>query len=189
MSLISIERPHKTNSYNIVAHYNLWRSKQTAKIYGCPLWFVGIHTCTCTNRLFTMSYLRILEPVNKLSWNNFRCISVLGRGHFGKVLLAQYKNNGKYYAIKALKKAEILARNELDTLTSEKRIFQIITDAKHPYLVNLLACFQATVSYWVVLCDRALVMWNICPMKYCHWNNQKMQSIPEERVYQLIYLL
>ncbi|KAF7254892.1 hypothetical protein EG68_08507 [Paragonimus skrjabini miyazakii] len=75
--------------------------------------------------------------------SDFRCIAVLGRGHFGKVLLTQHKDN-QYYAVKALKKAEILYRNEVDTLLAEKRIFQIITDAQHPFLINLIACFQTT---------------------------------------------
>ncbi|OBS81047.1 hypothetical protein A6R68_20775 [Neotoma lepida] len=46
---------------------------------------------------------------------DFRCLAVLGRGHFGKVLLVQYKGTGKYYAIKALKKQEVLGRDEVDS--------------------------------------------------------------------------
>lgn len=54
----------------------------------------------------------------------FRLISVLGRGHFGKVILSQYKNTGEYFAIKALKKGDIIARDEVESLLSEKRIFE-----------------------------------------------------------------
>lgn len=77
---------------------------------------------------------------------DFRFVAVLGRGHFGKVFLAESRHNKKYYALKTLKKAEILFRNEIDSLTAEKRIFQTITEARHPFLVNLVACFQAMVS-------------------------------------------
>ncbi|CAH8441923.1 unnamed protein product [Schistosoma turkestanicum] len=95
---------------------------------------------TSVSEVFTES------PSNKstavLSMIDFRTVAVLGRGHFGKVLLSQYRRDNKYYAIKALKKAEIIFRNEVDTLMTEKRIFQIITDAKHPFLINLIACFQ-----------------------------------------------
>lgn len=45
---------------------------------------------------------------------DFRCLAVLGRGHFGKVLLVQFKGTGKYYAIKALKKQEVLSRDEME---------------------------------------------------------------------------
>ncbi|XP_007194618.1 serine/threonine-protein kinase N3 isoform X4 [Balaenoptera acutorostrata] len=45
---------------------------------------------------------------------DFRCLAVLGRGHFGKVLLVQFKGTGQYYAIKALKKQEVLSREEIE---------------------------------------------------------------------------
>lgn len=45
---------------------------------------------------------------------DFRTVAVLGRGHFGKVLLAQHKRSSEIYAIKALKKGDIIARDEID---------------------------------------------------------------------------
>ncbi|XP_055896064.1 serine/threonine-protein kinase N2-like isoform X5 [Biomphalaria glabrata] len=78
----------------------------------------------------------------KMRMDEFRPISVLGRGHFGKVLLSQYKKTGEYFAIKALKKGDIIARDEVESLMSEKRIFEVINTMRHPFLVNLFACFQ-----------------------------------------------
>ena len=40
--------------------------------------------------------------------DSFHFVAVLGRGHFGKVILARYKNTGEYFAIKALKKGDII---------------------------------------------------------------------------------
>lgn len=77
-----------------------------------------------------------------MSLDNFRLLSVLGRGHFGKVILAQYRNTGEYFAIKALKKGDIIARDEVESLLSEKRIFEVANTMRHPFLVNLFACFQ-----------------------------------------------
>uniref|UniRef100_A0A3Q4GLQ4 protein kinase C n=1 Tax=Neolamprologus brichardi TaxID=32507 RepID=A0A3Q4GLQ4_NEOBR len=77
-----------------------------------------------------------------LQIEDFKCISVLGRGHFGKVLLAEYKRSGKLYAIKALKKGDIVTRDEVDSLMCEKRIFEVINSSRHPFLVNLYGCFQ-----------------------------------------------
>ncbi|NXV84867.1 PKN2 kinase, partial [Calonectris borealis] len=74
---------------------------------------------------------------------DFHCIAMLGRGHFGKVvLLAQYKPTGKLYAIKALKKKDIIRRDEIDSLNCEKRIFEVVNSSDHPFLVNMFACFQ-----------------------------------------------
>nr|XP_010329425.2 serine/threonine-protein kinase N2 isoform X3 [Saimiri boliviensis boliviensis] len=73
---------------------------------------------------------------------DFRCCAVLGRGHFGKVLLAEYRHTNEMFAIKALKKGDIVARDEVDSLMCEKRIFETVNSVRHPFLVNLFACFQ-----------------------------------------------
>ncbi|XP_034152303.1 serine/threonine-protein kinase N2-like isoform X3 [Esox lucius] len=78
----------------------------------------------------------------RLQMEDFKCISVLGRGHFGKVLLAEFKKTGKLYAVKALKKRDIVTRDEMDSLMCERRIFEMINASRHPFLVNLYGCFQ-----------------------------------------------
>ncbi|XP_053138171.1 serine/threonine-protein kinase N3 isoform X2 [Hemicordylus capensis] len=77
-----------------------------------------------------------------VQFEDFSCIAVLGRGHFGKVLLAQHKATGKLCAVKALKKHEIVSRDEMDSLNCEKRIFEVVNSSGHPFLVNMFACFQ-----------------------------------------------
>merc|ERR1719391_1250760 len=74
--------------------------------------------------------------------DSFHFVAVLGRGHFGKVILARYKNTGEYFAIKALKKGDIIARDEVESLLAEKRIFEVANSMRHPFLVNLFSCFQ-----------------------------------------------
>ncbi|XP_013860462.1 serine/threonine-protein kinase N1 [Austrofundulus limnaeus] len=86
-------------------------------------------------------------PINRqkkgpLSVQDFKLIAVLGRGHFGKVLLSEHKKTGTMYAIKALKKGDVVTREEVDSLMCEKRIFEVINAARHPFLVNLQGCFQ-----------------------------------------------
>ncbi|XP_035852427.1 serine/threonine-protein kinase N1b isoform X4 [Sander lucioperca] len=92
------------------------------------------------------------QPTRSLSQNSirrgplclqdFKLIAVLGRGHFGKVLLSEYKRTASLYAIKALKKGDIVARDEVESLMCEKRIFEAVNGSHHPFLVNLFACFQ-----------------------------------------------
>uniref|UniRef100_A0A3Q3ISQ8 protein kinase C n=1 Tax=Monopterus albus TaxID=43700 RepID=A0A3Q3ISQ8_MONAL len=82
------------------------------------------------------------EEQFQFSLQDFKCVAVLGRGHFGKVLLAEYKSTGEMFAIKALKKGDIVARDEVDSLMCEKRIFETVNNVRHPFLVNLFACFQ-----------------------------------------------
>lgn len=64
--------------------------------------------------------------------------------HF-QVILSKFKNTDEYFAIKALKKGDVLARDEVESLMSERRIFKIANSVRHPFLVNLFACFQTQV--------------------------------------------
>ncbi|MCP9265241.1 PKN1 [Dirofilaria immitis] len=41
------------------------------------------------------------------------------------VILAQHKGNGEYYALKVLKKGDVLGRDEVESLMVEKRIFEV----------------------------------------------------------------
>uniref|UniRef100_A0AAQ4RZD3 Protein kinase N3 n=1 Tax=Gasterosteus aculeatus aculeatus TaxID=481459 RepID=A0AAQ4RZD3_GASAC len=61
-----------------------------------------------------------------------------------QVLLAEFKKTEKLYAIKALKKRDIVTRDEVDSLMSEKRIFEMINASRHPFLVSLHGCFQTS---------------------------------------------
>ncbi|EEC15190.1 protein kinase, putative, partial [Ixodes scapularis] len=90
----------------------------------------------------TPSFEQLDTVKGALTLDSFEFISVLGRGHFGKVILSKLKRSGEYFAIKALKKGDIVARDELESLMAEKRIFQVANSVRHPFLVNLFACFQ-----------------------------------------------
>ena len=93
-----------------------------------------------------------LQYIDKgLTIDHFRLLSVLGRGHFGKVILSQLKSTGEYFAIKALKKSDIIVRDEVESLLSEKRIFEVANAIRHPFLVNLFACFQTELHVCFVM--------------------------------------
>ena len=77
--------------------------------------------------------------------NDYEYLAVLGRGHFGKVLLAEERKTKDLVAIKVLKKGDIISRDEVDSLMSEKRIFETVNSIRHPFLVNLYSCFQTDV--------------------------------------------
>uniref|UniRef100_A0A8C0XEM2 Serine/threonine-protein kinase N1 n=1 Tax=Castor canadensis TaxID=51338 RepID=A0A8C0XEM2_CASCN len=88
--------------------------------------------------------LSLRSPLKKspLTLEDFKFLAVLGRGHFGKVLLSEFRSSGELFAIKALKKGDIVARDEVESLMCEKRILAAVTSAGHPFLVNLFGCFQ-----------------------------------------------
>ena len=49
-------------------------------------------------------------------------LSVIGKGSYGKVLLVKLNTTQELYALKVLKKAEILRRNQVEHTMTERRI-------------------------------------------------------------------
>ncbi|KAK4336825.1 hypothetical protein RND71_043946 [Anisodus tanguticus] len=58
----------------------------------------------------------------ELKLNDFTFLSTLGKGFFGSVYLSKHKLTDNYYAVKVLKKKDIIARYEVDSLLSEKHM-------------------------------------------------------------------
>jgi serine/threonine protein kinase len=65
---------------------------------------------------------RQVAKTGAISVRSFRTIKVIGKGSYGKVLLVEKKDSGKMYALKILKKGEILRRNQLEHTLDERRI-------------------------------------------------------------------
>ena len=59
---------------------------------------------------------------SNISKKDFEMISVIGKGSYGKVTLVKKKDTGQLYALKALKKAEIIRRNQVEHTMTERRI-------------------------------------------------------------------
>jgi len=83
-----------------------------------------------------------------LSVEDFIWVKVIGRGSFGKVYLVQKKSNKKYYALKTLKKEDILSRELVGNAFTEKNVLQ---NAFHPFVVKLRYSFQTESTLYLVM--------------------------------------
>uniref|UniRef100_A0A5F5PGS2 Serum/glucocorticoid regulated kinase family member 3 n=2 Tax=Equus TaxID=9789 RepID=A0A5F5PGS2_HORSE len=80
---------------------------------------------------------------------DFDFLKVIGKGSFGKVLLAKRKLDGKFYAVKVLQKKVVLNRKEQKHIMAERNV--LLKNVKHPFLVGLHYSFQTTEKLYFVL--------------------------------------
>ena len=65
---------------------------------------------------------------------DYELTTTLGTGSFGRVMLAKNKKTGEFFAMKRLKKADIIKLRQVDHVISENTI---LADIEHPFLVSL----------------------------------------------------
>ncbi len=79
---------------------------------------------------------------------DFNLLKVLGRGAFGKVMLVEKKDTKEIYALKSLRKDEVIDKEQIEHTKTEKMILE---HANHPFLVNLLYAFQTPEKIFFVM--------------------------------------
>lgn len=89
---------------------------------------------------------RVNRP--KLKLDDFSISRTLGTGSFGRVHLIQSKVNARFYAMKVLKKTEVIRLKQVEHTNNEKHILESVA---HPFLVNMWGTFQDSNNLYMVM--------------------------------------
>ena len=87
------------------------------------------------------------NPQN-LKLDDFEIRQTLGTGSFGRVHLVRLKRTGEFYAMKVLKKSEVVRQKQVEHTINEKNILSVID---FPFLVKMLCTFQDCLNLYVVM--------------------------------------
>ncbi|KAF9247347.1 RIM15, signal transduction response regulator [Melanogaster broomeanus] len=83
------------------------------------------------------------------SIKDFDIIKPISKGAFGSVFLAKKKVTGDYYAIKVLKKADMIAKNQITNVKAERMI--LMKQAESPFVAKLYFTFQSKENLYLVM--------------------------------------
>lgn len=84
----------------------------------------------------------------KLTYNDFSPIKVIGKGAFGEVRLVQKKDTGHIYAMKILRKKDMLLKEQVAHVRAER---DILAEADHQWVVKMFYSFQDSRNLYLVM--------------------------------------
>jgi len=84
----------------------------------------------------------------RLGVEDFEPLKVIGRGAFGEVRLVQKKDTGHVYAMKILRKADMLEKEQVAHVRAER---DILVEADHQWVVKMYYSFQDVQNLYLIM--------------------------------------
>ena len=84
----------------------------------------------------------------KYTLSDFTLKRTLGTGSFGRVHLVQSNHNSRFYAVKVLKKQQVVKMKQVEHTNDERKM---LTKVKHAFLVTLWGTFQDSKNLYMVM--------------------------------------
>ena len=75
-----------------------------------------------------------------VSFDDFEIIKIIGRGSVGKIALVKYKNDGNLYAMKSMRKDQIISEGTVDNILIEKNI---LMEGQCEFILTITFFFQS----------------------------------------------
>jgi len=92
--------------------------------------------------------VNMLNLEHKVSPDDFDFLKVIGRGAFGKVMQVKHRKTGTIYAMKILRKKQVVASNQVEHTKAERKILEAL---QHPFLMKLRYAFQTDSKLYFVI--------------------------------------
>ncbi|CDR45935.1 CYFA0S20e02036g1_1 [Cyberlindnera fabianii] len=98
----------------------------------------------------SISRLPQKSPVSKGKYGlqDFQVLRSLGTGSFGRVHLSRSIHNGRYYALKVLKKERVVKMKQVEHTNDERRMLALV---EHPFIIRMWGTFQDSFAVFMVM--------------------------------------
>ncbi|KAG0663669.1 camp-dependent protein kinase catalytic subunit [Maudiozyma exigua] len=84
----------------------------------------------------------------KYNLTDFQILRTLGTGSFGRVHLIRSNHNGRFYALKVLKKQTIVKLKQVEHTNDERRMLSVVS---HPFIIRMWGTFQDSKQIFMVM--------------------------------------
>ncbi|KAG5006229.1 hypothetical protein JHK82_024205 [Glycine max] len=91
-------------------------------------------------------YMRLKR--HKICVDDFDLLTIIGRGAFGEVRLCREKKSGNIYAMKKLKKSEMLSRGQVEHVRAERNV---LAEVACDFIVKLYYSFQDAEHLYLIM--------------------------------------
>ncbi|CAJ1410925.1 unnamed protein product [Effrenium voratum] len=117
------------------------RSASIAALEDTELWKMGKETFQEMMQGPCLDYLkdRISLQDTNLTFQDLEFVRVIGRGGFGVVKMVRAKKTGVRYALKCVRKRDVVEKNVQDALVSE---LSILKEVDHPFIIKFVRSFR-----------------------------------------------
>ncbi|KAG2314295.1 hypothetical protein Bca52824_017417 [Brassica carinata] len=85
---------------------------------------------------------------DRISIDDFDELKEISRGAFGRVLLARKRTTGDLFAIKVLKKADMIRKNAVESILAER---DILINVRNPFVVRFFYSFTSRENLYLVM--------------------------------------
>lgn len=84
----------------------------------------------------------------KYGLKDFEVLRSLGTGSFGRVHLVRSTHNGRFYAMKVLKKDRVVKMKQVEHTNDERRMLSLV---EHPFIIRMWGTFQDSQQLFMIM--------------------------------------
>lgn len=125
------------------------RSASVTASEACVLWVMDKATFLSTINGQILDYLqsRIALQDTAVTLADLDCVRIIGRGGFAVVKLVEARASGTRYALKCVRKRDVVEKGQQDSVVCER---SILSEVDHPFIIKFVRSFKCSQFVYIL---------------------------------------